>query len=94
MCQGCVEDGAISAWLYDVVETFNRCYDDVEYGNGHIVLADCNVKDAHIEWCLEQPDDGARGPWKPFLRWMLTVPQEARHGSDGSEASDSHLRHP
>jgi len=72
----CVEDGTISLWLYEVIEAFDAIYDE-GYGPAHIVIGDCNVEDHHIQWCLDQPD-ASDGPWRPFLVWMLTVPELER----------------
>jgi hypothetical protein len=52
MCQGCVDEGRLSQEVYDKIEAFLEKYPDAEYGPAHIVLADDNLLDGHILWCI------------------------------------------
>ena len=79
MCQACVEDATITAWLYGDVEEFAIRYPDSRWDGCHIVIDDCNVKDSHIMFCLMQ-DGPNKTPWRTFLGWMLTVPLAERCG--------------
>lgn len=76
MCEGCVADGSISAWLYEVIEAFLTVFPDEEFRSGHIVFADCNVDEDDILFCIE--DAKAEEPSLGMLRWMLTVPDSSR----------------
>jgi len=76
MCEGCVANGYLSRFVYDVIEAFSERYPDSNYGNAHIVIDDCNVGDSNIRWCLDRI--GAAEPEHGFLLWLLTVPQAAR----------------
>lgn len=79
MCQTCVEDGTISAWLLEVIEAHERVYDD-GYGFAHIVIGDNNVRDSDIHFCLNLPRQGLSSDpaTEDFLRWLLTVPEKER----------------
>ena len=52
MCQICVDNGEISQATYDKIEAFNAKYDEAQFGPAHIVLADCNIEDEHLQWCI------------------------------------------
>lgn len=53
MCQNCIDSGKIRQSTFDLIERFNDEWPDAEYGPAHIVLADLNIEDGHIDWCLE-----------------------------------------
>ncbi len=36
------------------------------YGCGHIVFADNNIEDDHIQWCLDREHDPTRGEHEVF----------------------------
>jgi len=81
MCQGCVDEGYISQFIFDVIEAFSERFDDdlgVDYGPAHIVIADDNVDDESIDYCLALPS--MNEPERGFLRWLKTVPIEERLG--------------
>lgn len=77
MCQTCVDDGTIAEWLFEIVLAHESVYDD-GYGPAHIVIADCNLRDSHIRWCLDEWAPSDRGPWRGFLNWLLTIPETER----------------
>lgn len=52
MCQGCIDEGALSQQTYDLIEAFILQYPDSSFGPAHIVISDCNVFDEHIKWSL------------------------------------------
>ena len=52
MCQTCIDDGIIAESIYLKVEDFLDSHPSAEFGPAHIVLADCNVLDGHIKWCI------------------------------------------
>lgn len=76
MCEGCVEDGSISAWLYEIMEAFVDRYEDSPGSAAHIVVADCNVADSHIRFCLDEAH--AKDPERGFLLWLLSVSENER----------------
>ena len=77
MCRGCVEDGSISERVYLLIELFNKHREDAQLTNAHIVLADCNIEDSHIDWCLAKSlDDEVRG----FLELLRALPEKMRLG--------------
>jgi hypothetical protein len=64
MCQGCVSDEGITQRAYDFIEAFRQKWPRSEFGPAHIVIADDNLEDEHIKWCIALCDsilDGA--PW-------------------------------
>lgn len=85
MCQGCVADGMISQSVYDACEAFLDSFPSAEFGPAHIVLGDDNVKDSHIQWCLENFELYSEGhsqeeleATKTFLVGLLAIPEEER----------------
>jgi hypothetical protein len=52
MCQCCVDEGRLTHETYEKIQEFLAHYPRAECGPGHIVLADTNLEDAHIQWCL------------------------------------------
>ena len=52
MCQGCIDDGALSQETYDKIEAFLEVYPQASWGPAHLVLDDDNVDDYNIKWCL------------------------------------------
>lgn len=86
MCQGCVDDGSITQPVYDMIEAFLKKYPEAEFGPGHITLADCNVEDSNIDFCLQRAANGEWGDTPPatrpivvaFLQMLRTIPEEER----------------
>ena len=69
----------------DTLRTLWPCHD----GPAHIVLADFNLRDQNIEWCLSQIEEGntysdldISNPvftaTKAILEYMLKIPEEVR----------------
>ena len=83
MCGECVRNGEISQYLYDIILGYCDLWPDAHASNGHIVLADYNVEDGHIAYCLSCPDQDWHepydsGPWRMLLHWMFTIPEDER----------------
>lgn len=76
MCLSCVQRGYISKALFDIIDAFVLRYPGTESGLAHIVLADCNIEDYHVNFCLSLEELGE--PERGFLRWLLTVPEDLR----------------
>lgn len=72
----CVHNGYIAKSTYEIIEAFLEQYPDAEHGLAHITLADCNVEDYHIEFCLSLSEMAE--PERGFLRWLLTIPEDLR----------------
>lgn len=77
MCQGCVDDGRVPQYLFDVIELYLSSNPESEFGNAHIVLADLNLEDHHIKWCLEQELNETD---REFLLTLLEIPEKERLG--------------
>jgi hypothetical protein len=52
MCQTCIDEGNISETTTKLIEDFTDEWPRSEFGPAHIVLADWNIEDSHIKWCI------------------------------------------
>ena len=68
MCQGCVNEGRITQKVYDAIKAFETRWPDSAYGPAHIVIADENVGDDSIQWCLDNWDRNAAAHEDAALR--------------------------
>jgi hypothetical protein len=79
-------------WAEQVADIHDRAEEElgesaVHYGPAHIVFADENFEDGHIEWCITECDkveeyenvdvDSAKR-LKSYLEELLAVPEEVR----------------
>ena len=84
MCQGCVDDGSVSQFVYDVLEARQRQYPDSGFGRFHIVVDDSNVNDDCVRWCLSEPPEKYPDHYDretaTLARWLLTVPATLADG--------------
>lgn len=78
-------DGEISQNVYDACEAFLEEWPSAEFGPAHIVLADDNVEDHHIQRCLENFELYSEGhsqeeleATKTFLTELLAIPELER----------------
>lgn len=90
MCQDCVDKGALSQGTFDAIEAFVELWPGSEFGPAHIVLADDNVGNGNIEFCLRQiaryhPNDYGTdhspeelAATEKFLRELLAIPEGVR----------------
>ena len=95
MCLACVEKGKITREVYAAILSFDDVWcGSPSYGPAHIVIGDMNVRDEHIQWCLdhwneyEDEDPEQRHErreeyeaTKKFLTELLTWPIERRMGA-------------
>jgi len=75
MCQGCVDGGVLKQSTYDKIEDFNDKFPEAQFSNAHIVLADCNIEDNHIQYCLDLP---LEPEIREFLNELLLTPESER----------------
>lgn len=79
MCEGCVQSGEISRGVYRMIERFVETHPESDYGGGHIVFADCNVEDHHLDYCLhEQDPDPLTDDEREFLLLLRAIPEKMR----------------
>lgn len=91
MCQGCVDEGFIAQWVYDIKERFNDEWHG-SHSPAHIVLADDNVRDYDIQGCLDGWDEWERewGVEAPGSYWDGVDPT---HYIERAEAIKNFLRY-
>lgn len=86
MCEGCVQEGHVSQRVFELINAF-CCWametgqSDPDFGMGHIVFADYNVEDHHIEHCLGPTQEGIRPlseQERRFLETLLLIPEPRR----------------
>ena len=53
MCQRCVDEGILTQATNGLIDAFTEEWPGSESGPAHIVLADCNVEDVHLRWCID-----------------------------------------
>jgi hypothetical protein len=72
VCQECVRRGGPRARLIDA---YVREFPEADFGGGHIVFADYNVRDEDVNYCLNQTQVLLSERDAAFLRFLLTVRQ-------------------
>ena len=86
MCEGCVQEGSISRRVYRLIEAFHMWaarndQPDPDEGMGHIVFADDNVEDHHLDFCLTEQQERIRpltDAEREFLELLRMIPQDVR----------------
>ena len=82
MCDDCFR----GRWeVCRLVDEFCTAHEDAEHGHGHIVFADYNLEDHHIDFCLAlelTPDE------RIFLNMLKLIPEEQRLHEDDRDTPE------
>lgn len=72
--------------VYDLIDTFVEMFPGEDYGFAHIVLADYNLEDSHIDFCLHQIDDMPhRSETVAFLVFLKALPEAMREMEENED---------